>query len=67
MSQLLEKFYNPDGTLKMSVSQVDENSAKLSFTVPNGSATLSWHQARDLYTELHVWLMDVAHLSAKEN
>ena len=61
MIKTLETFYTPQGNHLMFVRQLDSNEAKLTFDTDGGSATLSWHQARDLYCALHEWLMDSAH------
>lgn len=67
MIKTLETFYTPYGNHLMFVRQLDPNVPKLTFDTDGGSATLSWHQARDLHGLLHEWLMDVAHLNNKEN
>lgn len=67
MIQTLETFYTPQGNHLMFVRQLEPDVAKITLDVDGGSATLSWHQTRDLYTALYKWLQDSASYAVKEN
>lgn len=67
MIQILETFYTPQGNHLMFVRQLEPEVAKITLDTDGGSATLSWHQARDLYILLNEWLQDSAHYAKREN
>lgn len=60
-------FYTPCGEDLLTVNQPDMTETKLRFDTDGGSATLSWHQVRDLYCAMDEWLVNNAHLAKREN
>ena len=60
-------FYTPCGEDLLTVNKPDMTETKLRFDTDGGSATLSWHQVRDLYCAMDEWLVNNAHLAKREN